>query len=78
LGEGGFADVWKAQDELDRDVAVKIVRASGAGMSSALNHAKALARATHQNVVSVLSLEKVRDPDSGRMLNCVVMELIRA
>jgi serine/threonine protein kinase len=28
LGEGGFADVWKAQDEVERDVAVKIVRAS--------------------------------------------------
>ena len=35
LGDGAFADVWKAKDELDRDVAVKIVRASGVVMASA-------------------------------------------
>ncbi len=77
LDEGGFADVWKAKDELDRDVAVKIVRVSGAVFSSALNHAKALARARHPNVVSVLSFETVADPDSGVEVECIVIELVR-
>ncbi len=76
LGDGGFADVWKAKDELDRDVAVKIVRASGAVMSSALSHAKALARTSHPNVVSVISLEKVKDPESSARVDGIVMELI--
>jgi serine/threonine protein kinase len=35
LGDGGFADVWRAKDALDRDVAVKIVREAGAAVSSA-------------------------------------------
>jgi len=77
LDDGAFADVWKARDELDREVAVKIVRASGAAFSSALDHAKALARANHPNVVSVLSFETVLDPDSNAEVECIVMELIR-
>jgi len=76
LGGGGFADVWKARDELDRDVAVKVVRASGAVMSSALAHARALARTSHPNIVSVISLEKVKDPDSGKAVGAIIMELI--
>jgi hypothetical protein len=76
LGDGGFADVWKAKDELDRDVAVKIVRASGAVLSSALTHAKALARTSHPNVVSVISLETVTDPETGANVDGIVMELL--
>lgn len=68
--------MWKATDALDRDVAVKIVRASAAVMSSALAHAKALARTSHPNVVSVLSFEKVKDPDSGKSVDGIVMELL--
>jgi serine/threonine protein kinase len=65
LGDGGFADVWKATDDLGRDVAVKIVRASAAVMSSALAHARALARTSHPNIVSIISLERVTDPSSS-------------
>jgi len=76
LGDGGFADVWKATDALDRTVAVKIVRESAAVRSSALAHAKALARTSHPNVVSVISLETVEDPESGEPVDGIVMELI--
>lgn len=76
LGDGGFADVWKATDELDRTVAVKIVRESAAVKSSALAHAKALARTSHPNVVSVISLETVEDPESGDQVDGIVMEFI--
>lgn len=76
LGDGGFADVWRAKDELDRIVAVKIVRAANKEVSNALAHAKALARAEHKNVVTVFSIEKVEDPESTDLVDCVVMELI--
>ncbi len=76
LGNGAFADVWRARDELDREVAVKIIREANVGVADALAHAKALARAKHPNVVAVLTLETVNDPISGVEVHCVVMELI--
>lgn len=76
LGDGGFADVWRATDELDRNVAVKIIRPANVGVADALAHAKALARAQHPNVVSVMTLERIPDPQSGNEVDCVVMELI--
>lgn len=76
LGDGGFADVWKATDDLGRDVAVKIVRASAAVMSSALAHARALARTSHPNIVSILSLERVTDPNTRTKVDGLVMELL--
>ncbi|MTV39572.1 protein kinase domain-containing protein [Duganella radicis] len=77
LGDGAFADVWHATDQLERDVAVKIVRPANVGVADALAHAKALARASHPNVVAVLTLEQVDDPDGKGKVDCVVMELIR-
>lgn len=49
IDDGGFADVWKAKDELDRDVAVKIVRPDSVGTANALAHAKALAQGAHES-----------------------------
>src|ERR1700758_1310211 len=76
LGDGGFADVWKATADRGRNVAVKIVRASAAVMSSALAHARALARTSHPNVVSIFSLERVNDPSSKTEVDGIVMELL--
>lgn len=76
LGDGAFADVWRARDELDREVAVKIVREANVAVADALAHAKALARAKHPNVVAVLTLETVEDPSTGAQVSCVVMELL--
>jgi hypothetical protein len=76
LGSGAFGSVWRAKDELGRDVAVKIISRSAATLSSALSHARALARASHPNVVSVLSLEEVLDPDTNLRSDAVVMELL--
>lgn len=78
LGEGGFADVYEAVDDLDRQVAVKIIRPSAAALSSALDHARALARLKHPhpNVVTVYALDTVTDPESGLKVDCVVMEML--
>ena len=76
LGEGGFGDVYEAVDDLGRRLAVKIVRPSAAGISTALDHARALARTRHANVVSIYSLEKIADPVTGAVVDAVVMELV--
>lgn len=76
LGDGGFADVWKATDDLGRDVAVKIVRESAVVVSSAMAHARALARTSHPNVVSILSLERITDPTTKAKVDAIVMELL--
>ena len=68
--------MWKATDDLGRDVAVKIVRASAAVTSSALAHARALARTSHPNIVSILSLERVTDPSTRTKVDGIVMELL--
>jgi len=77
LDSGGFGDVWEGRDALDREVAVKIIRSATAAISNALDHAKALARTNHPNVVKVHSIESVTDPETGRKVKGVVMELIR-
>lgn len=76
LGDGGFGDVWKARDELDRTVAVKIIREANEGVADALAHARALARAAHPNVVAVLTIERVEDPATNQEKDGVVMELL--
>lgn len=76
ISDGAFADIWRARDELDRELAVKIVRDANVGISNALSHAKALARARHPNVVVVHSIEQVNAPEGGGIVDCVVMELL--
>jgi hypothetical protein len=58
IGSGAFGSVYEAFDErLGRRVAVKIIRASAELVSTALDHARALARVNHQNVVSVYTMQ---------------------
>lgn len=77
IGDGGFADVWSAEDELGREVAVKLVRASAAVISDAEAHARALVRAAHPNIVAVYSIETIKDPETGNDVRGIVMELLR-
>lgn len=77
IGDGGFADVWSAMDELGREVAVKFVRASAAVISDAEAHARALVRAAHRNIVAVYSIETIIDPETGVDTRGIVMELLK-
>jgi serine/threonine protein kinase len=77
IGDGAFADVYTASDEMDRQVAVKIVRPGDVHSGNALAHARALAKVRHPNVVVVHSVERVPDPeDPTTLIDCVVMELL--
>jgi hypothetical protein len=75
LGVGGMGAVWLAHDtELDRDVALKVLRPALAGDGTAqarlLREARAMAKLRHPNVITVFDAETI----GGRDL--VAMELI--
>lgn len=76
LKPGSFADIWKATDRFNRTVAVKFIRSSMIAESSAMEHASALARACHPNVVIVHSIEKITNPDGLQVEDGIVMEFI--
>ncbi|MCR9160987.1 MAG: protein kinase domain-containing protein [Nannocystaceae bacterium] len=62
LGRGGMGAVYAAHDpELDRTVALKIVRRSGSRGVSLKEEAQTLARLSHPNVVSVHDVGEITD-----------------
>ena len=75
LGRGGMGLVYEAYDpDLDRHVAIKVVRDRGAGSAAGLrlsSEAKAMARLTHPNVVAVHQVGTIDNQVY------VVMELVR-
>lgn len=76
LGEGGMGTVFRARDELlERDVAIKVLRADLAGRPGLLerfrSEAMALARLAHPGIAALHGLE--RDGDQFYM----VMEFVR-
>jgi hypothetical protein len=71
---GAFGAIWKAEDEFARIVAVKIISPSRIGESSAIEHAQALARVQHANVVQVYYLDRLVDPDTGVEGDAIIME----
>lgn len=87
IGEGCFATVWKAIDNLGREVAIKIFNPSAVYVSDEadlqntvskmiLNHAKLLAQVNHTNVVKIHSFNKVKDPKTQNIVDCIVMEFL--
>jgi serine/threonine-protein kinase len=76
LGEGIYAQVYRATDtKLNRLVALKFIRPDVAG-NNALEHARALARVQHPNIVTVYEVLDVANPVTGAVIPTVVMELI--
>jgi hypothetical protein len=77
LGDGGYADVWHAEDTtLGRIVALKLVRRSAPSSHDALAHARALARVEHDNIVRVYEITEVVDPTTNEVTSAMVMEFV--
>src|SRR5687767_10216434 len=75
LGSGGMGTVWLAHDvELDRKVALKVLKPNLAGDETAqarlIREARAMARLRHPNVITVY------DASSANGFDFVVMELV--
>jgi len=74
LGEGGMGQVWAAHDpDLDRDVALKLLRAENAApqlRTRLLREARAMARLKHPNVLTVYEVGSEGDRDY------IAMELV--
>ncbi len=80
LGEGGMGTVFSAYDEeLDRKVAIKLLRADGPGgpvdRAWLLGEAKAMARLSHPNVVQIYDVGEFDDPAGGGQV-FIAMELV--
>ncbi|HWB77316.1 MAG TPA: serine/threonine-protein kinase, partial [Nannocystaceae bacterium] len=75
LGHGGMGEVFRARDvELDREVALKLVRASTGSIGARERlaaEARVLAQLAHPNVVAVFDVVTERDEVA------IVMELVR-
>jgi len=68
LGAGGMGEVWDARDtELDRRVALKVLRPSGVGGGEArarlVREARAMARLRHPNVITVFDAGSIAGRD---------------
>jgi len=77
LESGGIADIWRAKDDLDRIVAVKVIQPDLLEFMDIREHAIALAKISHPNVVTVYGVEEVEIPEGGGPQNGIVMELLK-
>ena len=77
IDSGGFADVYAATDlVLRRRVAIKLFRPGGTNISSAVDHAQALARISHHNVVRIYEVTKLPHPVEQDERSAIVMEYL--
>lgn len=77
INSGLFGVVWKArQNKLGRVVAVKLIKRSMAHVANAIDHARALARVKHPNVVTVHYVTTLNDPGTGEPVDGIVMDLL--
>ena len=59
IGSGAFGTVYRGWDPtLDREVAIKLFRSNGGGISSPLEEGRHLARVRHSNVVTVYGADR--------------------
>ena len=79
LGSGGMGEVYRAHDpRLQRDVALKVMRTSGAdGAARMLREARAAAALHHPNVVAVYDAGELTEPAPLRGTTYLAMELVR-
>lgn len=75
VSEGAYGEVWKGKDNrLNRYVAIKILHLSAPSLSSLREHALALARVKHPNVITVYTVEKVFIKDVE--VEAIIMEYV--
>ncbi|TOQ19598.1 protein kinase, partial [Vibrio parahaemolyticus] len=75
ITDGSYADIWLGMDELNRTVAVKVMKEAGANVSTLEQHAEVLVKASHSNVVDVYAIDKVDIPNVGEERS-IIMEYI--
>lgn len=76
LGMGAQGIVFRAHDnKLGRDVAIKFIHIDRSERA-ALEHARALARTNHPNIVTVFDVVDEIDPTDGAQAHAVVMEIV--
>ncbi|MDC3958921.1 protein kinase domain-containing protein [Polyangium jinanense] len=78
IGRGAAGEVWSAEDQLDRRVAVKFFNSTTPSRmeQDAIVHAKALARVRHPAVVVVHSVEDQPHPESKELRRAIIMEYV--
>jgi tRNA A-37 threonylcarbamoyl transferase component Bud32 len=77
IAEGVDGEVFSADDvALKRRVAIKFSRTSAPGHNNIIEHARALARVKHPNIVTVYDVCSVQDPTTKTSAQAVVMELV--
>lgn len=77
IGSGGYAEVYAATDNLlRRRVAIKLFKPGGTNISSAADHAQALARIQHNNVVTVFEVTRMPHPDDKEERSAIIMEYL--
>ncbi len=77
LGSGTCADVWRAHDDLlGRDVAIKVFHPADDSRIVAINHARALAKVPHANIVQVYEVVRVKPPGDHQSRDAIVMEVV--
>lgn len=75
VGKGGWGQVFRAEDlVLRRWVAVKLFTPGGSAISSARDHAQALARVSHRNIVPIYDVGWMLHPEEGEPWDAVIME----
>ena len=76
IDNGAYADVYEGTDELDRPIAIKIIRKSAGDHGFAIEQAKALARVSSPYVVRVFSVEDVKYPESTEIVTGILLEFV--
>ncbi|MCO5168175.1 MAG: protein kinase [Planctomycetes bacterium] len=74
LGRGAFGEVWSGRDQI-RDLAIKLFH-GGDQATLAIEHARALAKVDHENIVKVHFIDFAVHPATGEVVPCVACELV--
>ncbi len=75
---GSFGAIWIAhQTNINRECAVKFIQSDMQPHSDAKQHATALAKVNHPNVVQLYSLEEIENPETSQVEEAIVMELLK-